>query len=139
MQSTKQRQLEQLRHDVEHWRKTRAKLGQMPAPLWQGVTTLSRSLGVQRVARTLGLNYTAVKDRVVSAAASGAKRRGTARSQPTKTGEFIEVNGAALLGRRTDEGAIVVEVVGAEGERMIVRSSHGVDVVALVQAFRGRR
>jgi len=52
----------------EAWRQSRSNRSRVPADLWIAATELARRHGVHRVARALGLNDTALKQRTLAAA-----------------------------------------------------------------------
>lgn len=130
-------QLEQTRRSIEQWRQTRVKLGAMPAPLWEAAAAVARTLGAYRVARDLGLNYLALKQRAFSSAGPPSGPR-PATSNPA----FVEVKGiaapvvAATSGSAASDGA-VIEMVAADGARLTIRVARGgLDLAALVASFR---
>ena len=112
-----------LRRRIERWRETRGKRTRMPEELWAAATALARAHGVSRVARTLGIGYETLKERVSDAGASGV------------AAEFVAIDGATLLG---GAAPTVVEVTDRRGRRLVVRLSGAVDVPAVVAAFVGR-
>ena len=125
-------ELARLSEEVERWRRTRAKLSPMPAPLWKATIALARRLGVNPVKNALGLNYRALRSRVEAGgevAASGSAGAPTAR--------FVELSGAQVLGVPVATGP-EVEVSDALGARLTVRLVAGnqLDVARLVEAFR---
>ena len=122
--------LARLNEGVERWRRTRAKLSPMPAPLWNGAIALARRLGVNPVKDALGLNYKALRTRVETS-------RGGAPSTAASSARFVELSGAQVLGVPAAAGA-VVEVSDAHGARLTVRLVAGgdLDVARVVEAFR---
>ena len=85
-------ELGRLTEQVDSWRATRAKLAPMPEPLWTGAVALARRLGVNPVKEALGLNYNALRARVV-----GAKKGAAVAAR------FVELSGAQVLGAATTE------------------------------------
>ena len=65
--------LDQLRRQIERWRRTRMKRSPMPAELWTAATDLARELGVSRVARELGVGYESLKERAGPHGEPGAR------------------------------------------------------------------
>jgi hypothetical protein len=129
-------ELEQVRREIELWRRDRLKLGEMPAPLWEGATSIARKLGIYRASKTLKLNYGALKQRVMPL----PRRRRTQRRRKSKVGAapFLELSGVSLFKPTRNEGGII-EVVAADGARLIIRlSSTPFDVGALVSGFHQR-
>jgi hypothetical protein len=122
--------LARLSEEVERWRRTRAKLSPMPAPLWRAAIALARRLGVNPVKNALGLNYTALRTRVEA-------RGEVATSAGTSSPRFVELAGAQVLGAPAAPGS-VVEVCDAHGSRLTVRLVAGaqLDVARLVESFR---
>lgn len=138
---TQPQQLEQVRRNIEHWRQTRVKLGAMPASLWEEAAAAARAVGTHRVSQALGLNYLVLRQHAFPKARAETKgpRRAAVRSK--KSGAtFIEVQDIAAASRpptaAVNESA-VVEVVAADGARLIIRLKGGSpDLAALVASFR---
>jgi len=126
--------------DIARWRGSRPKLERMPEGLWEEATRAARGLGVFRVARALGLNYSALQRRMALEDVGDVKRAERKRRRPQREAkpEFIEVRAAELNGQ-PGEG-MVVEVAGVDGARLTiqVKGAAAGDVVRLVEAFRGR-
>lgn len=122
--------LARLSEEVDQWRRTRAKLGPMPAHLWKKAAALARRLGVNPVKTALGLNYEVLR----SHAEVGDQ---VASSPGGRTTRFVELSGAEVLGVPATTGS-VVEVFDAGGARLTVRLVAGaeLDVARLVEAFR---
>jgi len=59
--------LEAGRQRFERWRRTRQGHSRIPEPLWTSAVRLARAYGLCKTARTLGLDYNALKRRVASA------------------------------------------------------------------------
>ena len=124
---------EQVRRDIEGWRSSRAKLGPMPEALWAAATRAAQEVGLYPVARALGLNYEALKQRV-----SAATGRRPATPPRLGCASFVELTHVARLNGGSAEG-MVVEVTSADGARLTLRLKGGApDVAALISAFRGQ-
>jgi hypothetical protein len=128
--------LDDLRRRITHWRRTRQKLGPMPALLWDEATRLARRLGVYPVCRALGLNYDALRQRT--------RRLGKQASvavDSAEVPEFVELSGAQLAGSsgaaNADRGPVIEAVFGA-GAHLTVRLPPGsaLDVAGLLCAFK---
>jgi hypothetical protein len=103
----------------------------MPESLWQEATRLARVHGVSPVCRHVGLGYASLQKRVAAA--------GDAPShEPKDEGGFVELSAAQLLG--TPAAQTVLELSDGDGMRLTLRLAPGseVDVLGLVQGFRGR-
>ena len=59
--------LEAVRRRFEAWRKTRQARAQIPERLWKSAVKVAATYGLCRTARTLGLDYNALKQHVESA------------------------------------------------------------------------
>lgn len=133
--------LEQLRGELEAWRRTRPKLGPLPGHFWEEAAALARSLEPYRVAKTLHLNYVVLKQRMSALQPASRVRPAASVSSPCRGdgGGFIEVDRVPLPNRLSSEGA-VVEMVGVDGARLTIRFQAGCpDVAALFAAFRAQR
>jgi hypothetical protein len=122
--------LARMREEVDGWRRTRGKLGPMPAPLWKGAAALAGRLGVNPVKNVLGLNFNALREHL-EAATDLAAGVGAAPAR------FVEFKGAQLLGAKASTGPVVT-FADARGTRLTVRLAVGteLDVARLVEAFR---
>ena len=129
-------EIEGLRGRIEGWRQTSPKSRAMPEELWSEASAAAKKLGAGRVARALGLNYEALKQRVISGSATGSGARAQRQAEDT---EFIELSGFPGLIQASTRDEAVVEVVAADGTRLSIRlKGVSVNVAALVSAFRGR-
>jgi hypothetical protein len=119
--------VKEVRDEITQWRRTRERRTPMPAALWARAVALAQRSGTYRIARTLRVDYQSLARRVAEA---GGARTGEARS-----GGFVELRGADLIGAGT-----VVEVADVDGARMTIRIGAGsaLDATALVVAFRRR-
>lgn len=122
----------EVRERIEQWRRTRTKLSPMPEALWRGAIALTRRKSVYGVARALGIQYAALRQRVNKQHGVVAKGNGRQR-----VNGFVEVSGAALVG----SGGPVVELTDRRGVQVTVRFGAGTQlaVTDLVKAFRRRR
>jgi hypothetical protein len=131
-------EIEGLRGRIEEWRQSQPKSRSMPEELWQEASTAARTLGAGRVARALGLNYEALKQRVL---ASGPGRHGGRRRRKTQTEGtgFIELKEFPAVGQLAARDEMVVEMVAADGARLTIRiNAASVSVPALINTLRGR-
>ncbi len=81
--------LEAGRRRFERWRRTRKGHSRIPEPLWTSAAKLAGAYGLCRTARTLGLDYNALKRRVASAGRHNSPG-GKATAQKTGTA-FVEL------------------------------------------------
>jgi hypothetical protein len=105
----------------------------MPEDLWGDAVSLARSHGIAPIARALRLDYGSLRKRVEH----------SPESEPGDTdsvSRFVEIDPRHLVPGPAPSGA-VVEVVDAEGTKLVVRLSdrESLDVPALVAAFRQHR
>lgn len=123
----------ELREQIAHWRRTRAKRSPMPAELWRAAVALARGGGTYPIARAVRVDYESLARRVAEA---GASERGGA----AVPAEFVELTGAQLLGASTASGP-VVELTDADGVHVTIRLAGGarLDVAEVVHGFRTRR
>lgn len=133
--SAEQLGIEGLRDRIEGWRQSSPKSRNMPEELWKEASAAAKRLGACRVARALGVKYETLKQRVLANGAAGFG--GEATVLPSGT-HFIELTGLSGLSHTAADEA-VVELAAADGARLTIRlKGAGLDVVALVSAFRGR-
>src|SRR5688500_2376288 len=81
--------LEAVRRRLARWRRTRKPHARIPEGLWASAVTVARACGLNRTARTLGLDYYSLKERLETAGYSGPPRR---KARPA----FVELVSPAL-------------------------------------------
>ncbi len=115
-------ELEKLRRRFKSWRQSRRKRRRIPDELWSEATELARGQGVNRVARSLGLDYNGLKQRVGEGLVSAPSPN------------FIEFSMDAVA--RKPE--CVMEYQGRHGKLTIRLTDPGTkDVVLLAKALTG--
>ena len=126
--------MDEVRKQIEHWRKTRPRRCRMPEHLWQSAIGLAQSQGIYAVSQGLYISYDRLKAQV-DAAGKGRKNKGVRKRQEA---EFVELVPAMAV--TSPPGATVLELVGAGGTRLIVRvaGAAGADVVALIRELYDR-
>ena len=100
--------LEGLRRRFERWRRTRKSHSRIPERLWASAVKLAGAYGLCRTARTLGLDYYALKRRVNSTAPHDSSGQQTATP-------FVEL----LPPQRLPE--CIVELEHPRGAKMRIR------------------
>lgn len=114
--------LEQTRRRITRWRDTRTHRGApMPAALWAAAIALARQHGLYTTARTLRVDYGALK-----------KRRDAAGAGRVPSPAFVELPAA----RATGLGPCVIDLEAPRGRRMRIEV-HGVTVADLVTLTQG--
>jgi hypothetical protein len=126
--------MDEVRKQVEHWRKTRPHRCRMPEHLWQSAIELAQAQGIYAVSQGLHISYDRLKAHV-DVAGKGRKIKGIQRRREA---EFVELLPAMAVSSPAD--AMVLELVGAGGNRLIVRvpGAAGADVVAMIRELYGR-
>jgi hypothetical protein len=121
--------LEPVRRQLEDWRKTRQRRDRIPEPIWSALANLAKTYGVSPVSGELGIDYYALKGRIIPSARSASR---SASRQAT----FIEVKPVAP----TPTAVCRVELEDRSGAKMTLHwdGSH-MDALSLVQAFWRRR
>lgn len=109
---------------VARWRRTRTKRGPMPEALWEEAVEWAKEEGLSPVARTLGIDYGALRDRV-------AQRK---RRAPEDDPSFVEVP-------LVTDSATTIEISLPDGTRFSVRhpAFAPLDLAALVSTFLAKR
>lgn len=120
---------DRLKAAVESWRKTRTKVGPMPGDLWQRAMGLAVRHGVCRIARAIGVDYSALRERV------------EARQVGTPEPAFLEIPAAMILpgapgaDAEAEAGSEAqVEIALADGSLLRMRG-RALDAAAIVAAF----
>ncbi len=128
--------LEELQRRFDAWRSTGRKGRRIPEELWASATRLAREFGINRVARTLGLDYVSVKRRLVSSDLSQAKtsqtETGISSASYAAGADFVELAVAPMAGLPQ----CVVEYEGVRGKFTLrVGGYNAADIVALAEAL----
>lgn len=127
------KRLEATRLEIENWRRSRTKLGPMPAQLWTEAISLARELGISKVATALCMSYGKLSRRLnPSAVAEGRKTEAK-----TALSKFVEVTPPTRIAPSM-QASTVIELMSASGERLTVRVNQNVDIGALVANFQTR-
>ena len=126
--------MDEVRKQIEHWRKTRPHRCKMPEHLWQSAIELAQAQGIYAVSQGLHISYDRLKAHV-DAAGKGRKLKGI---QGRSKAQFVEPMPAMAVSSPPD--ATVMELVGVGGNRLIVRVAWaaGADVVALIRQLYDR-
>jgi len=111
---------------LDAWRRSRAKLGPIPPVLWREAAALARVHGIHPIARSLGLDYNALKRQM--GAEAGAALEATPAARPA----FVEV---ALVPSPPPPAECTAELDRPDGARMRVKLAHREDLVALAESF----
>ena len=122
--------LETGRRRFERWRRTRTGHSRIPDPLWTSAVKLAGAYGLCRTARTLGLDYNALKRRVASArpgdslgpktvGAKAARQETAAQETATAFVELVAPQRAGLVApQRAGLPECIVELENARGAKM---------------------
>jgi len=127
--------VEGIRRRIYGWRETKERRGAaMPEGLWSAAVGLAQRYGVYRMARALGVDYGALKER--------AERAAGRDGDGTTFAGFVEVDVGELVGpvatpERHGRVEAVVELSRPDGARMVVRLTGEAqfDVVGLAAGF----
>lgn len=131
--------LDGVRRRFERWRSSHRTRSRIPDSLWAAAVKMAQRHGIHRTARTLRINYYALKKRVeeVSAARSSASQKGVAAT-------FLELgppadHGFATFSPRCPSGPCecIVELEDSGGAKMRVhlKSVEAPDLAALSRSF----
>ena len=123
--ATATRRVEIARRRFVAWRRSRKVVSRIPDDLWELAVTAAREVGVNQAARSLGLEYYALKKRVGSSEDESVQK-------PSES--FIEFASNSAPPFFT-EWAVEMENGGGDRMRIAARSPSGPDVVSLCRAF----
>jgi hypothetical protein len=125
--------VQETRARLDAWRNTRKRGEPHPAEIWSEAVEWARRFGVNPVCRALGLSFTDLQTRL------GQTRHEVMQMPKPAVPTFVELEGT---GFHADTPACpVVEVIGPDGARMVMRWPAGsaVDVGTLMASFLARR
>jgi hypothetical protein len=109
------------------WRAGKQGRERIPARLWEAAAKLCGAHSLHRVARWLGMNHTAPRDRA-------GRRSGACPSQPKPA--FVEWSLPVGVLPRASSAEYVVEVGGRGAQRIHVRGASVGEVAALALALK---
>jgi hypothetical protein len=134
-------EIEPVRQRIQAWRGSKSKSKAMPDALWQEAGAMARKLGMARVAKELGLNYTALKARTLPPQRAKSGAQTVQRSDlPVARAQFLELGTVAELSPRGGAEPMVLELMAPDGTRLTIRTREaGASVLAMITAFRGVR
>ncbi|MCP4896574.1 MAG: hypothetical protein GY906_06315 [bacterium] len=120
------RQVERARKKFEAWRRSRSRISPIPDELWESAVVAAKEVGINRTSRALGLEYYALKKRVMASPGR----------PPMEASRFIEFESSAPP--FFTEWAVEMDNGRGGCLRVAVRSPSGPDVVALSRTFWGK-
>jgi hypothetical protein len=133
-------EIEPVRQRIQQWRGSQSRSKAMPEPLWQEAGAVARKLGLARVAKELGLNYTALKAHTLpSQRTKSGVQTGQRSSPPVARAQFLDLGTVTELSPRGAAEPMVLELMAPDGTRLTIRTREaGASVLAMITAFRGR-
>ena len=122
--------LESTRRRFERWRRTRKVRSRIPESLWAAAVKLADTYGVHPTAKTLGLDYYALKKRLQED--SGSRPAMTA---PANAPTFVELASPARMGM----AECILELEDAAGAKMRIqiKGVEAPDLAALSRSLWG--
>ena len=123
--------LDGLRRRFEQWRRTRKARSRIPEPLWAAAVKVAGTYGIHRTAKTLRVDYYALKKRAAGTPAV------TASKAPAETGgaTFLELPPSVWPG--PSECMLELEKAGGAKMRVHVKGVEAPDLAALSRSFWG--
>ncbi len=128
VRAKKERTLDQVREEFEHWRRTREKKGVIPKSLWDAAVSLHADYSLCQISRVLRVGYNDLKSRV-----QARKSNFTSHSDAS----FIELGISDSL----YSAGCIVEMRDQNGAsmRMYFKGEVGVDLLELGKTFWNKR
>jgi hypothetical protein len=132
--------LEGVQRRFEHWRRTRKVPSRIPGPLWAAAVKAAGTCGVSHTAKTLGVNYNALKQHVDEGAATtgGPTKNAADQGRPSVDGArsvpaFLELAPPTRVG----SCQCTLELEDASGAKMRVhlQGAETPDLAALSRSF----
>jgi hypothetical protein len=132
-----ERELEELRGQVEDWRGRPSKSKSMPTELWDAAVVAAAHHGAHRVAKALGVNSQRLRQQMADREAQD--NSGERVSKELAPVQFVELGRLAEMGPCGPAEPVVLEMVAADGTRLMLRARDGsASVLAMINATRGR-
>jgi hypothetical protein len=123
--------LEGLRRRFEQWRRTRKARSRIPEPLWAAAVRVASTYGIHRTAKTLRVDYYALKKRVEGTPAVSASK------VPGETAEATFLELPAPVWPSCGECMLELEKAGGAKMRVHVKGVEAPDLAALSRSFWG--
>jgi hypothetical protein len=137
--------LDPLRERIRAWRSTRRRPNPMPGEIWNHAVVLARQFGVCKVARAVGLDYTALRKKVATAKElpglvlpTFVELPGTLFAEEAQAVQLQETAAAALPGG----AGTLIDIATPDGVRIRIQleAGRGIEAAGIVAAFmEGRR
>ena len=133
-----------LRERIRAWRSTRHRPNPMPGDIWDHAVVLAREFGVCKVARAVGLDYTALRKKVAIAKElpglvlpTFVELPGTLFAEEAPGVPLSEIPPAAQCG---GAGAMI-DIATPDGVRIRIQleAGRGMEAAGIVAAFMGGR
>ena len=127
------RTLEEVNNEFRNWRRSRQRGSKIPQRLWQAAAGLSEQHSIGKIAVTLALDYTTLKQRIMSLP-SFQPRRVAEEFMPGRAGSgFVEVDMAA--GGSAGECTIETEDGIGRKLKMHLSGAGFAEVIEIAKAF----
>jgi len=137
--------LDPLRERIRAWRSTRHRPNPMPGEIWDHAVVLARQFGVCKVARAVGLDYTALRKRVATAKELPGLVLPTFVELPARLfpeeAPVVPLQEALATGLPGGTGAMI-DIAAPDGIRIRIQlaAGRGTEAAGIVAAFmEGRR
>ena len=136
----KREDLEPLRERIRAWRSTRRRPNPMPGEIWDHAVVLARQFGVCKVARAVGLDYTALRKRVATAKELPGLVLPTFIELPgrlfAEEAPVVPLQETVAAGKPDGTGA-VIDIATPDGIRIHIQleAGRGMEAAGIVTAF----
>jgi hypothetical protein len=120
--------LENARRRFERWRRTRKARTRIPESLWAAAVKLAEAYGVHPTAKTLRVNYYALKKRLKEKSASGP-----AKAAPANATAFVELASPLRMG--LPECTLELEDAAGVKMRIQIQGIEAQDLAALSRSL----
>jgi hypothetical protein len=150
-------ELQELGERLKEFREAHPVRTRLPEELWSSAAKLAGKEGLYQTARILRLDYSDLKRRVEGSTSSRmlggrtssmrraakrkapAERRARRRKKRVAAPAFVELLGESIVGGGSTDSDCVIEVEGASGARMRIRTRmSAAEVVGLIGEWRER-
>lgn len=136
--------LDPVREQIRAWRETRKLPGPMPGEIWDRAVVLARVFGVCKVARAVGLDYSALRKKVAKALEKPGLVKPTFVELPGRmvTDEGLSEQSPRDLEIRRAEGTgALIDISTPDGSRIRIQleAGCGMEAAGIVAALMGVR
>ena len=129
--------LDPLRERIRVWRTSRHRPNPMPPPIWDHAVVLAREFGVCKVARAVGIDYTALRKKVAKA----MELPGLVLPTFMELGRLVAEEAPPHTSLGNQAAGALIDISTPDGTRIRIQleAGRGMEAAGIMAAFLGGR